>query len=216
MGRKITDIYKEYRIQKTLADHMFRVTAVAALICDNLDEEINKKDLITACLLHDMGNIVKFDLSYFPEFNQPEGLEYWQNVQNEFWDKYGKNDHKATMKIMQELSIPEYIISYIVNMGFHNFCTIAGNNDTFSKIIDYSDNRVSPFGVVSYDERMEEGRKRYEHRPDFSAGKERDKFVACGREIEKQIFSKCKIKPEDITDEKIASIISNLQDFVIE
>ena len=41
------------------------------------------------------------------------------------------------------------------------------------------------------------------------------KLVACGQEIEKQIFSKCKIKPEDINDQTVAPIISKLRDFVI-
>ena len=44
---------------------------------------------------------------------------------------------------------------------------------------------------------------------------EREKLVACGAEMEKQIFSKCKIKPEDITDETIAPIIEELKNFVI-
>ena len=33
--------------------------------------------------------------------------------------------------------------------------------------------------------------------------------------MEKQIFSKCKIKPEDINNETVASIILSLKDFVI-
>ncbi|MEK7072114.1 MAG: hypothetical protein AAB969_00935, partial [Patescibacteria group bacterium] len=45
---------------------------------------------------------------------------------------------------------------------------------------------------------------------------EHDKFTACGEEMEKQIFAKCKIKPGDINDEAIKPIISNLRNFVIE
>jgi hypothetical protein len=44
---------------------------------------------------------------------------------------------------------------------------------------------------------------------------ERDRLVACGQEIEKQIFAKCKIKPEDITDASVAPIIEELRNFVI-
>ena len=34
-------------------------------------------------------------------------------------------------------------------------------------------------------------------------------------QIEKQIFSKCKIKPEDITDETVKPVIEELKNFVI-
>ena len=217
MPLSVGNIYKKYKISKNLQAHMLRVAAVAQMICDNLTEEVvNKKDLIVACLLHDMGNVVKFNLNYFPEFNEPEGLEYWQNVQNEFCGKYGIKDHEATVKIMEEIGIKQHIVSVVGGMNFLHFCKFRDGDDFTSKILNYADNRVSPFGVVSYDERMEEARNRYEHRPDFSVGSERDKLYSCGKDIEQQIFSKCKIKPEDITDESVAPIISSLQDFVIE
>ena len=40
-------------------------------------------------------------------------------------------------------------------------------------------------------------------------------FEKAARQIEKQIFSKCKIKPEDINNETVAPIISELKNFVI-
>jgi 5'-deoxynucleotidase YfbR-like HD superfamily hydrolase len=86
---------------QNLQDHQLRVAAVASIICDSFDFLINKEKIIKVCLLHDMGNIIKFQLDYFPELNKPEGLEYWQNVQKEFIAKYGPNEHNATMKIMR-------------------------------------------------------------------------------------------------------------------
>ena len=41
------------------------------------------------------------------------------------------------------------------------------------------------------------------------------KFVACGKDIEEQIFAKCKIKPENINDETVKPIIEKLKDFVV-
>ena len=58
MVRKISEIYAEYKIMPNLQMHMYRVAAVASLIYDNFNEPLNKEEIITACLLHDMGNII--------------------------------------------------------------------------------------------------------------------------------------------------------------
>ena len=43
--------------------HMYRVTAVASRIVDNWKgQNLDKKEIIIACLLHDIGNIIKFKL----------------------------------------------------------------------------------------------------------------------------------------------------------
>ena len=81
-----------------LQEHMLRVAAVASLVCDNFNEPLPKDDIITACLLHDMGNIIKSDLQYFPEFIKPEGLDYWQKVKDEYIEKYSRDEHKATIQ----------------------------------------------------------------------------------------------------------------------
>ena len=78
--RRITEIYDEYKIMPNLREHMFRVAGVASLICDNLEESLSKKEIISACLLHDLGNIVKFDLESTAKlFSVSEkDLKYWQ------------------------------------------------------------------------------------------------------------------------------------------
>lgn len=216
MSKKISEIYTEYKIMKSLQEHMLRVAAVAYLICDNFSEPLNKEEIITACLLHDMGNIIKSKLEYFPEFLRPEGLEYWQGVQNEYINKYGQDEHEATVQIMKELSAPTSYIKLVEQIGFPLLCTNAIINNFSNKIVTYADMRVDPHGVVSYDERINEAKVRYEGREQLLPGGEaREKLIACGKDIEKQIFAKCKIKPEDINNDTIAPIISKLRDFVI-
>lgn len=212
--RKITDIYNEYKLMKTLQLHMLRVAAVASMVCDSFDVPIDKEKIVKVCLLHDMGNIIKFQLDYFPELNKPEGLEYWQNVQKEFIEKYGPNEHNATIQIIRELGVSEDIAVLADQNHFHLLCEHAAGDDMFVKIMHYADMRVGPFGVLSYEGRMEEARKRYAHRTDFQE-ENRLQLVDCGKEIERQIFSHCKIKSEDINDETVAHIIQELKDFVI-
>ena len=70
-------------------------------------------------------------------------------------------------------------------------------------------------GVVSLEERLEDGYRRYKATESHSES-ERLTLYACMRELENQIFEHCKIKPEDINDESIAAIMASLKDFVIQ
>lgn len=211
--KNISEIYTIYKIPNNLREHMFRVAAVASIICDNIDIHIKKQEIITACLLHDMGNIIKFKLGYFPEFLKPEGFEYWQNVQNEYFQKYGKDEHKATIEIAKELKVSDSIIDLINSISFLGAPKNASSEDFNLKIPGYCDDRVDPFGVVPLEERLADLRKRYIHKGGDTS--ERQAFERAVKEIEKQIFSKCKIKPEDINNETVAPIISKLRDFMI-
>lgn len=215
MGRKISDIYTEYKIMPVLQQHMFRVAAVASLICDDLDEVVNKEEIITACLLHDMGNIIKSKLEYFPQFNDPKGIEYWQGVKSDYVKKYGLDEHKATVQIVKELGLSDEIVKLVDQVSFHFMCDFRDGDDMRTKIVIYSDNRADPHGIVSYEGRMEEATVRYKDREDLFPIGNREKLIACGKDIEKQIFSKCKIKPEDINNETVAPVIESLKDFVV-
>lgn len=215
MAKTISEIYTEYKIIPNLQAHMLRVAAVASIICDNFSEPLPKEEIITACLLHDMGNIIKSYLEYFPEFLKPEGLEYWQKVKNDYIEKYGADEHEATIKIIKEIGLSDQIVRLADQVCFTLLCNHRDSDDMSVKITHYSDGRADPYGIVSYDERMDEGKKRYEGRADVFAVEGREKLIACGKEIEKQIFSKCKIKPEDINNETVAPIILELRNFVI-
>ncbi len=85
--------------------------------------------------------------------------------------------------------------------------------DLMQKLVHYADGRVGPYGVLSFDERMNDANKRYKN--DSFDETERDRLVECGRDIEKQIFSHSNIKPEDINDESTRKIIEELKDFEI-
>lgn len=216
MFRKITDIYEDYKIMPNLQKHMLRVAAVASVICDNFSEKIDKDNVVIACLFHDMGNIIKSDLNYFPNFLQPEGLEYWQKVKEKYIEKYGSSEHTATETIMKEIGLPERAIFYFKNMGFHNSTKNETEKFLEHKICNYSDMRVGPYGVIPMEERIEEGHKRYLGREHSLASDDFEFLVKSLRNIEKQIFAKCKIKPEDVNNESVAPIILELRNFVVQ
>ena len=193
---------------------MLRVAAVASLICDNFDESLPKDDIITACLLHDMGNIIKFNLGYLPEFLEPEGLEYWQNVKNEYLEKYGENEYLASLAIAQEIKVSDYVLELIKSISFAGAQNNASGSDYDKKIPEYCDDRVNPFGIVSLEQRFTDLRERYAHRIDNRVERQAS-FENAVRQMEKQIFAKCKIKPEDINNGTVKSVIAELKNFVI-
>ncbi len=214
MSKTISEIYTEYRIMSNLQEHMLRVAAVASMICDNFTEPLPKSEIITACLLHDMGNIIKSNFEFLPQFLEPEGIEYWQKVKDEYIEKYGTNEEKAHGKIVQEIGVSSNVVSLINKIFFSLLCQHKDLDDMNIKIVHYADMRVGPYGVLSYEDRADEGKKRYKLKTQIEED-ERERLILCGAEIEKQIFLKCKIKPEDINDQTVTPIISSLRDFVI-
>ncbi len=197
----ITQLYQKYQIMPNLQQHMFRVTGVAEIICDHLNVKVEKENTLLACLLHDMGNIIKFDLSYFPEFLEPKGLAYWQKVKDEFVANYGKLPHNATLAIAREISISERVCELIDAIGFHLAKQNWQSEDFSRKVCAYADMRVAPFGVTSLQERLDDGRKRYTAKGD----KQTFSYVmgAFLKKIERQLFEKMDIQPEEITEEMV-------------
>jgi len=209
--KTVQQIYSKYKIMPNLQLHQLRVAAVAQIICENFQESIDTESIILACLFHDMGNIIKSDLNYFPKFLEPEGFEYWQDVKKEYIKRYGFEEHLATEFIAKEINLSSSALSCLKHIGFSNSIKNETNNSFENKICNYSDMRVGPHGVLSMEDRISEGHKRYEGRKHTITSDGFDAFVLALRNIEKQIFSKTHIKPEEITDDKIKDIMEELR-----
>lgn len=213
--RKITDIYEEYKIMPNLQTHQLRVTAVAQQICDSLDVLVDRNSILTACLLHDMGNIIKFKLDYFPEFNEPQGLVYWEEVQSDYIKKYGEDEHHATIKIVKELGQSNLVASLIDVIDFKHVDENGHKMSIEEKICVYVDNRVSPHSIVSLYERAEEARHRYKDHRNRIEDIEHMRFLEKLEVFEQEIFSHSTLKPENITNESSFPIIESLREFQI-
>jgi len=194
---RISEIYKTYRIPSELADHQITVAAVAKSICDL--KRHTDTTVIKACLLHDMGNIIKF------KFDRPipglvtNDVTYWKEVQRDFIDTYGADVHDATMSIARELGCDNSLMELIDAVGFTHGIDTLNSNDIDKMIAGYSDMRVSPTGVTSLEHRLHDLKERYGDTPD------RAKFEQAFREMEKLLFSDTGRGPEEITDSSIAT-----------
>jgi hypothetical protein len=210
--KKVSDIYAEYKIMPPLQLHQLRVAAVAAMICDSLPG-VDKESVVTACLFHDMGNIIKSDLAYFPEFIQPEGLDYWEKVKQEYIQKYGADEEAATKEIAKEIKLPEKAVIYINAIGFTQLLERVTDPSVEKKICCYADQRVGPHGVLTIRGRLEEGRKRYAGRPGkVNSPISFETLAFALEELEKQTFTLSSIQPKDITDQTIEPYIATLRE----
>ncbi len=200
----------------SLQNHMFRVAVVAKTISDSTQKSVNSPDILTACLLHDMGNIIKFNLDLFPDFLEPEGREYWQKVKNDFVEKYGNDEHEATLQIVSELGQNERISELVDAFSFRQAKANYESGDVGRMICTYSDMRVEPHGVVSLEDRLRDGTKRFRiNKPgirDEELFKEMSRYL---KKIEEYIFHSSSLSPKDITDDLIVSNMKQLKEFEI-
>ena len=183
----LEEVYNYLGTPSGLREHMLTVAGLALLIkeCWN-GEVIDWTAVITAALIHDVGNVIKFDLVNCPELLGSElpRLEYWRIEQKRLIEKYGSDDHDATDKMLQELNVSESVRAMIRAKSFGNAKETASSGDWLVKILLYCDLRVLPGGVGTLDERVDEIKGRlvkYSRRPDFL-----DLVAAC-KFIEQQI-----------------------------
>jgi len=210
----VTQIYKKYKIPPNLQKHQLRVAAVGELIALNSTKAIDVNSIVLTCLLHDMGNIIKFSFEFNPKSFEPEGVEYWKNIQYEFIQRYGKDEHKATYKIAEEIGVSKIVLDLLDNVGFSISKKIYKSHDMNKYICSYADHRVSPNGVLSLTERVKEGLERFIlNKPHLNTPEnvaKRKSNIEIIKLIEKEIFLNSRIKPEGITDEKIEPLMSDL------
>jgi hypothetical protein len=99
-------------------------------------------------------------------------------------------------------------------IGFSKILQVVQDNSWEKKICCYSDQRVGPRGVLSIDERLKEGQKRYAGRKEKTMPFGRFEELTSGlKELENQIFSKTVLRPEDINDQSIRNIFLDLSGF---
>lgn len=213
---KIKEIYKKYNILPNLQEHHYRVAGLALLICDhwrgtNIDRELIKR----VCLVHDIGNIIKFDLDKYPHLmgTEKERLDYWKRVKDKFIEKYGDEEHGATYSIAKEVGLTNKQMRVLKGLGFSKLDSIQKSPSWELKICEYSDLRVGPFGVVSLVDRLEEGKKRYKDTKRFiySTNKRRELIKAC-HNIEENIDKYTDINIRAIDDKSIKNYLKRLPD----
>jgi len=207
----IADVYSRYQIMPSLQQHMYRVTAVSLMVSSHLKKSLDPVMVMKACLLHDMGNILKFNFDLFPEFLEPEGKEYWQHVKDMMEKKYGPDEHEATLKIVKELAMSDRIYELVDIFSFSKAKEIFESGDIERMICSYSDMRVAPHGVVSLVDRLADGRKRFKvNKQRYDREELFAEMTGYLGKIEVHLFSQSDIVPEKITNESVEPLMLQL------
>lgn len=162
----IEKIYDRYKIPYNLRSHMYRVAGVGKVVCDHVNSiNLNCERIVKTLLLHDMGNILKFDLDnpLILEGQDKNQVDILKNVQQSFRGKYGDNCDDATIAILHEISVDSEIIALVKESHDTHIAQFMNHGHWEQKICYYSDMRVGPFGVLSLAQRFEDLKKRYPH-----------------------------------------------------
>lgn len=213
----IWEAYETYRIMPNLRLHQLRVAAVAHALAIARGADV---EMVTrAGLLHDMGNIMKTDFTQFPpDFYGDEDVSYWEAVKRECGEKYGPDEHTATAAIAREMGVGEDIVTLMDSMGFSKIESIFQNGTVELQILEYADQRVAPYGIVSMNERLREGHERYKSRVRTDYGEndgEFEKNHAILKGMEQRLFEGLSITPESLTEESLKDTMESLRSFEV-
>ncbi len=165
---KIKDAYEKYQIMPTLAQHMLRVGSVAKILTNQIkDADFPAKEIVSACLLHDMGNIVKFDLDNVPAGLDIPDIDYWKKAQRKVQDQYGMDEHDATYQMAKDLGVSDTTLEAIANCGTANAKKVLEEKNIASMFVTYCDYHVAPTEIVTPEERLNNILVRYKDTPKY-------------------------------------------------
>lgn len=218
--KTIEEVYRHYKIPLNLQQHMLRVAAVGKLIAENLKEssQIDMSILMPALLLHDMRNIIKFNLDDPEQYD--EDVTILRAVKAEYLQKYGEDEHKATDEIAKELGMSARVLSLIAKSDRNKFTSSSHaaveSDDVEFKIKEYADLRIGPYGLLSITQRFDDIVKRYTGRwhelSNIDHVELRRKYALL---LEEQIQSLTKIDLQQIKNAQIENDIPNLARYSI-
>jgi len=218
--RSIASIYREYRVPPNLQLHLLRVAAIGEIICDNwTGPSVNRHTILSALLLHDIGNIVKADYDRFPTL-MPEELQhlpYWKAVQAGIISKFGDKDQEVAVAIAQELDVSSRVIEVMKAKVFAANEETLASDDWEAKICAYADQRVALTGVMSIIARLEEARTRYRGVVHASVNDPRfPALMEAGLRMERQLAGLCTIDLALIDDHMVDRRLNPLREYSLQ
>ncbi len=184
------EIYTRYDVPQNLQLHMLRVAGLAEELKAHWKGIAIDWQVVTrAALLHDLANVVKFDLVKFPHLlgeQEFKRVDYWRNKQRELIAIYGEDEHAAADKMLGELRVSERVRHVIDSKTFGKAKELNVSSDMEAKILLYCDSRIMPDGLATLQARLEDVRVRlpkYSSRPDFP------ELVEASKQIEQTILA---------------------------
>ena len=169
---KVEDVYERYQVMPTLAVHMLSVGAVGSILTKSITETgFPKNEIISACLLHDMGNIVKFDLDSIPKGLHIPDVDYWKEVQKKIRTRYGMDEHEVTYKMSRDIRVSDVTLDAITNSGTANAARVLEEKNIAAMFVTYCDYHVMPTAITDPKSRLKDILYRYKNTPKYDGYK---------------------------------------------
>ncbi len=205
------EIYEKLNIMPSIREHQKTVAAISLKICDSLSKKVNSDLIVTTCLLHDLGNILKGTKNFAPKGEE----EYWEKVKEETKVKYGESTDEATVNMIKSLKLSneDLILEHLSWIGGRNLSNKT-NEDLKNLefvIAPYADSRVSPEGVVSIEERIKEAMSRHNFINDKS-----EEIMQTLKRTEITVFQYSWMTPSEINNKTINPYLRRIEDFKIQ
>lgn len=210
-------IFDHFNIPLGLQQHMYTVAGIGKYITDNwLGEKINQQAIVTALLIHDLGNLVKFDLSPGAKVYDPTlATDQWRKNQQMMIEQYSSDAHQATLIMAKEIVTDPLVLKLVASMDATNLAKTF-NQSWEEKICEYADLRVTPFGITSLENRLNDIHQRYkQHSQAWSDEQLLTQNKSFGQKIEQQLQTNTKVDIITIPAEKIATYLVELPDYQI-
>ena len=212
----IQDLYTRYQIMPQLSEHMRRVAGVGQLILGGWKDQINTDLIMRTLLLHDIGNMAKFDLTDEGQkklgSNYIADLPYWRSVQATFWDKYGHDAHEATITIINEIGGQDDVSQVLTDEHDTYVANSRGilQSPIAEQVLLYCDARVTPEGVVPLKVRIADLARRYAARDNRDLS-----WFDFLYELEDQVQTMTTTDLQNITKASVEPLLDKLLTYVI-
>ncbi|OGK09435.1 hypothetical protein A2767_05310 [Candidatus Roizmanbacteria bacterium RIFCSPHIGHO2_01_FULL_35_10] len=206
---KTKQIYEEYMIPKNLQEHMLRVAALAEVLLENWTKgNIDKSEIIKACLFHDIAKPITFDpvkqLQYGMSYKDIERLK---QLQERLKTKYGIVEHDVSVAICKEIGLSEAAVNIVSLSEWANIPRLLEENNLNSLVEIYCDMRIGPKGILSLKARLLDLERRV-------PSKNHEIYFSNGNLLEEKIKNNVQIDVNSITDQQINSSFQDLLDFI--
>lgn len=163
--KQCNELLKKYHTPVSVIKHSAVVTKIAEYLADEFNKTKTKvnKDLINrACVLHDLLRVCDIPNDNFFKFADPEDIKQ-KDVKQKIWAaqcaKYKGMHHSEAAEDVLGRDYPE--LAQVIRE--HMFDVLLKDEFTCweGKIVSYADKRVDHDRIVTLNQRIEEGKKRW-------------------------------------------------------
>lgn len=199
---EIENYYEEWATPMHVRDHCKQVTNVAMQIAAAYVKKgviVNYELLFTAAMLHDMNRVCDFrtlEREKFPEEVTDEKWQRWLSLREQY---KGKTHGDIAYEILMEQGFTETAKVIQLHLSKNLILKTDQYDSLEKKILYYADKRVKHDEIVDLTERFRDGRERYGNDDTDEEVKLYQDIEKKTFELEKELFEKLDINPEDIT-----------------